>query len=262
MKQIAKALASLTVAMLYVGCAPARPTYFDVQPKEKIAIGNFSVNGYITKKGDERLTPGLLQNKASFYQYTQKAIDSAAQVMFVEIPKSLSDVEVIQLSDLSANTGYQRVSRPAETKMLGTTISDADGFVYPDVVGYVKADQNKIDAMLMALGVDALVTIDFDANLEPAMVGNETASISVGIGSVSLLSIATRAEVTLYRKGKGQVWKKYFDMTGKENALAVGPIVAEANLPRLFVSSIETLPAKLAEELNKSRNRPAAPAAK
>ncbi|HSQ42427.1 MAG TPA: hypothetical protein VLM37_09130 [Fibrobacteraceae bacterium] len=270
MKKLISVLGGLFLAVSYMGCAPAKPRYFDIQPQEKIAIGQFAMNGVVTIKGEKREGPGMLQDKEAFYKYPQKAIDSAAQIFFAELPTSLGDVQVIPLAEMSANAGYQRASRPSEIKMLGISQSESDGDVYPDVVGYTnpQGKENKVDALMMALGVDAMLFLSFDVNMVKAA-DSTVVSAEVGILKVSssspvvYYSVETKVNAWLYRKGKGQVWSKSYVLTGKEKASLFGLLVTDnvnENFPRQFVSSIEALPEILSAELQTARDRPEAAA--
>ncbi len=249
---------ALLSGLVLQGCGAVKPTYFDLQPKEKVAVGSVSVNGYITREGMERLTPGLLQDPVEFYRYTQKAIDSTAMVLLDSLPQYLSDVQIVPISELSANAAYQRASRAVEKSILGIKTSEADGLVYADAIGFVRRDDvQKAEQMMVTLGVDALITFNFDANLEVANLEKEgVGGISASIGPVQWNVIHNNVIVTLYRKGQGRVWYEYFDFVGKENAVAVGFLVGDEHLPRLLASSIQKLPAALADALDKSRNRP------
>lgn len=262
MKRLIVLFACAAFALQFIGCAAAKPTYFDLQPKEKVAVGHFAVNGYITGKGIERIEPGLLQNKVEFYKAAQLAIDSGAQVFFPALAAALPDVQVLSLADLSSNSAYQEASRPSEIKMLGLSKNESQGDVFPNEVGYVGASgtKEKADAMMTALGVDALILIKLDANLQTAMVGNKNIQIEAGFGPANYLCAATTANVSLYRKGKGKVWSKVFELVGTETGGAVGFLLADEKLPRVFVSSLQDLPQRLAAELDLARNKPVAPA--
>lgn len=259
------ALLGMAGILVLSGCAGAKPYSFDVQPQEKLVIGDFSVNGDITMENFERLSPGILQKKEELYAHTQSSIDSAAEVFSAALQAALPDVGVVPLSELSANADWIKLTRPVERKLMGMTISEADTIVYADVVGLANLSayrQVKADSMMTLAGADALLSLQFDANLEPGMVGNDVVKVEAALGPVSWLVVKTKVNATLFRKGQGVVWRGSYTLTGKENAMAVALMLPKDQYPRLFVSSLDELPAKLAAELEKSRNRPVEAAAK
>ncbi len=204
-----------------------------------------------------------MQNRESYYVDTQKAIDSAAILFYAKMAKVVPDIDFVSMETQASNAVYMKESRAVSMKMMGVGISEDDGFVYPAAIGFSGglSKAPKFDTMMSALGVGAMMTVEFDANLIPAEIMVGSANFKVG-GEIGV-SVETKATVRFYRKGKGMIWyQDYYSLKGKENALALGYIIKESNLPRLFASSIDELPGKILESLNHDRAALEAAAAK
>lgn len=246
------ATAALAITLIGCGAAP-KPTFFDLKPQEKIAIGQFAVNGDIISPGAERRKPGVLQKKSEFYKNSQNAIDSAAQLFFAALPQELPDLKVVTMAEQSANAEYQKVSRPTSRKIMGIGVSEDDGYVYPEAIGYVgPTSSDKIEKMMAALQVDNILLVDIDANIVTG---------SVNVNGIGPKTIESKVQVSLYKKGQGLTWVNSYRLTGNETTPGIMGGVIESTWPRLLVSSLQDLPKSLAQSLAKGRSQPAVEAA-